>query len=76
MLENLFHEEIFPSTQPKPPLAQLEAISSCPTTCYLGEEIDPHKVPTCFQGVVDEDIHKINWTDLSLQRDGNAALPF
>lgn len=32
----------FPFIQSKPPLAQLEAISSHPTTCYLGEEADPH----------------------------------
>ncbi|KAK4816524.1 hypothetical protein QYF61_017624 [Mycteria americana] len=33
----------------KPPLAQLEAISSHPITCYLGEETDPHLSTTSFQ---------------------------
>ncbi|KAK4829714.1 hypothetical protein QYF61_006089 [Mycteria americana] len=42
MLDNPFSEEKFPNIQSKPPLAQLEAISSCPITCYLGEETDPH----------------------------------
>ncbi|GAB0182287.1 mitochondrial enolase superfamily member 1 [Grus japonensis] len=36
MLDNPFTEEIFPNTQSKPPLAQPEAISSHPITCYLG----------------------------------------
>ncbi|KAK4824235.1 hypothetical protein QYF61_012209 [Mycteria americana] len=33
----------------KPPVAQLEAISSHPITCYLGEETDPHLSTTSFQ---------------------------
>ncbi|KAK4820403.1 hypothetical protein QYF61_026239, partial [Mycteria americana] len=49
MLDNPFSEEKFPNIQSKPPLAQLEAISSCPTTCYLGEETDPHLSTTSFQ---------------------------
>jgi len=43
-----FLEEIFPNIQSKPPLTQLEAISSCPITSYLGEE-------TSFQVVVESD---------------------
>ncbi|KAK4825001.1 hypothetical protein QYF61_022947 [Mycteria americana] len=39
----------FPNIQSKSPLAQLEAISSCPITCYLGEETDPHLTTTSFQ---------------------------
>ncbi|KAK4810067.1 hypothetical protein QYF61_007889 [Mycteria americana] len=39
----------FPNIQSKPPLAQLEAISSCPITFYLGEETDPHLSTTSFQ---------------------------
>jgi len=31
-------EDVFPNTQSKPPLTQLEAISSCPIASYLGEE--------------------------------------
>ncbi|KAK4820818.1 hypothetical protein QYF61_007212, partial [Mycteria americana] len=49
MLDNPFREEKFPNIQSKPPLAQLEAISSCPITCYLGEETDPHLSTTSFQ---------------------------
>ncbi|KAK4830776.1 hypothetical protein QYF61_013609 [Mycteria americana] len=55
MLDNPLGEEIFPNTQSKPPLAQLEAISSCPITCYLGEETDPHPSTTSFQVVVESD---------------------
>ncbi|KAK4824684.1 hypothetical protein QYF61_017408 [Mycteria americana] len=49
MLENPFSEVTFPNIQSKPPLAQLEAISSHPVTCYLGEETDPHRSTTSFQ---------------------------
>ncbi|KAK4826396.1 hypothetical protein QYF61_008067 [Mycteria americana] len=49
MLDNPFGEELFPNIQSKPPLAQLEAISSRPITCYLGEETDPHLSTTSFQ---------------------------
>ncbi|KAK4832711.1 hypothetical protein QYF61_025172 [Mycteria americana] len=49
MLDNPLGEEKFPNIQSKPPLAQLEAISSCPITCYLGEETDPHLSTTSFQ---------------------------
>ncbi|KAK4820156.1 hypothetical protein QYF61_020531 [Mycteria americana] len=49
MLDNPFSEVKFPNIQSKPPLAQLEAISSCPITCYLGEETDPHLCTTSFQ---------------------------
>ncbi|KAK4818444.1 hypothetical protein QYF61_013131 [Mycteria americana] len=49
MLDNPLGEEKFPNIQSKPPLAQLEAISSCPITCYLGEETDPHLATTSFQ---------------------------
>ncbi|KAK4815884.1 hypothetical protein QYF61_009935, partial [Mycteria americana] len=53
MLDNPFSEEKFPNIQSKPPLAQLEAISSCPITCYLGEETDPHLSTTSFQVAVE-----------------------
>ncbi|KAK4818570.1 hypothetical protein QYF61_014706 [Mycteria americana] len=49
VLENPFSEEKFPHIQSKPPLAQLEAISSCPITCYLGEETDPTSLPPPFR---------------------------
>ncbi|KAK4820658.1 hypothetical protein QYF61_002862 [Mycteria americana] len=49
MLDNPFREVKFPNIQSKPPLAQSEAISSHPITCYLGEETDPHLSTTSFQ---------------------------
>ncbi|KAK4820014.1 hypothetical protein QYF61_017393 [Mycteria americana] len=49
MLDNTFGEEKLPNIQSKPPLAQLEAISSCLITCYLGEETNPHLSTTSFQ---------------------------
>lgn len=39
--EHYFSEENFPNTQSKLPLVELETISSCPITCYLGEDTDP-----------------------------------
>ncbi|KAK4829527.1 hypothetical protein QYF61_005166, partial [Mycteria americana] len=58
MLDNPFSEVKFPNIQSKPPLVQLEAISSCPITCYLGEETDPHLSTTSFQAVVES--HKVS----------------
>ncbi|KAK4810751.1 LOW QUALITY PROTEIN: hypothetical protein QYF61_007725 [Mycteria americana] len=55
MLDHPFSKEIFPNIQSKPPLAQLKAVSSCPITCYLGEETDPHLSTTSFQVVVESD---------------------
>ncbi|KAK4821282.1 hypothetical protein QYF61_017646 [Mycteria americana] len=55
MLDNPLGEEKFPNIQSKPPLAQLEAISSCPIACYLGEETDPHLSTTSFQVVEESD---------------------
>ncbi|KAK4829782.1 LOW QUALITY PROTEIN: hypothetical protein QYF61_006581 [Mycteria americana] len=55
MVDNPFSEEIVPNIQSKPPLVQLEAISSCPMACYLGEETDPHLTTTSFQVVVKSD---------------------
>ncbi|KAK4824504.1 hypothetical protein QYF61_015902 [Mycteria americana] len=55
VLDNPLGEEKFPNIQSKPPLAQLEDISSCPITCYLGEETDPHLSTTSFQVVVESD---------------------
>ncbi|KAK4824540.1 hypothetical protein QYF61_016144 [Mycteria americana] len=49
MLDNPFSEVKFPNIQSKPPLVQIEAIFSCPITCYLGEETDPHLSTTLFQ---------------------------
>ncbi|KAK4831827.1 LOW QUALITY PROTEIN: hypothetical protein QYF61_019350 [Mycteria americana] len=58
MLDNPFSEVKFPNIQSKPPLVQLEAISSHPITCYLGEETDPHLSTTSFQVVVES--HKVS----------------
>ncbi|KAK4833009.1 hypothetical protein QYF61_027111 [Mycteria americana] len=55
MLDNPFGEDFFPNIQSKPPLAQLEAISSHPIACYLGEETDPHLSTASFQAVVESD---------------------
>ncbi|KAK4813314.1 hypothetical protein QYF61_023989 [Mycteria americana] len=55
VLDNPFSEVKFPHIQSKPPLAQLEAISSRPITCYLGEETDPHLSTPSFQAVVESD---------------------
>ncbi|KAK4816344.1 hypothetical protein QYF61_015658 [Mycteria americana] len=55
MLDDTFGEEIVPHMQSKPPLAKLEAISSRPITCYLGEETDPHLSTTSFQVVIQSD---------------------
>ncbi|KAK4821092.1 hypothetical protein QYF61_013420 [Mycteria americana] len=49
MLDSPFREVKFPNIPSKPPLAQLEAISSRPITCYLGEETDPHLSTPSFQ---------------------------
>ncbi|KAK4823681.1 hypothetical protein QYF61_005652 [Mycteria americana] len=53
MLDNPFSEVKFPNIQSKPPLVQLEAISSHPIACYLGEETDPHLSTTSFQVLVE-----------------------
>ncbi|KAK4817921.1 hypothetical protein QYF61_002762 [Mycteria americana] len=55
MLDNPFGEAKFPNIQSKPPLAQLEAISSRPIACYLGEETDPHLSTASFQAVAESD---------------------
>ncbi|KAK4814173.1 hypothetical protein QYF61_010005 [Mycteria americana] len=55
MLGNPFSEVKFPNIQSKPPLVQLEAISSCPIVCYLGEETDPHLSTTSFQVVLESE---------------------
>jgi len=46
-------KEIFPNIQSKPPLMQLEAISSYPIASYLGEETNTHLTTASFQVVVE-----------------------
>ncbi|KAK4827864.1 hypothetical protein QYF61_022014 [Mycteria americana] len=65
MLDHPFSKEIFPNIQSKPLLTQLEAISSCPITCYWGEETDPHLSTTSFQVAVESD--KVSPQPLLLQ---------
>ncbi|KAK4831720.1 hypothetical protein QYF61_018772, partial [Mycteria americana] len=55
VLGHPFSKEIFPNIQSKPPLVQLEAISSRPIASYLGEETDPHLSTASFQVVVESD---------------------
>jgi len=45
VLNNPFGEEIFPNTQSKPPLMQLEAVSSCPINNLLMIQSDFHHIP-------------------------------
>lgn len=45
MLDHPFNEEAFPNIQ-------LEAISSHPVACKLGEETSPHLGPASFQVIV------------------------
>ncbi|KAK4810095.1 LOW QUALITY PROTEIN: hypothetical protein QYF61_008071 [Mycteria americana] len=49
MLGYPFSEVKFPNIQSKPLLAQLEAISSRPITCYLGEETNPTSLQPPFR---------------------------
>jgi len=39
-------------------MTQLEAVSSCPSTCYLEKETDTHLATTSFQVVVES--HKVS----------------
>ena len=55
MPDNPSGEEISPNIQPKPPLVQLQAISSHPITSYLGKETNPHLTTTPLQVVVESD---------------------
>ncbi|KAK4813348.1 hypothetical protein QYF61_026644 [Mycteria americana] len=55
MLDHPFSEVKFLNIQSKPPLAQLEAISSCPMACNFGRRDRPHLSTTSFQAVVESD---------------------
>ncbi|KAK4829704.1 hypothetical protein QYF61_006079 [Mycteria americana] len=69
MLDNPFSEVKFPNIQSKPPLAQLEAVSSHPITCYLGEETDTHLSTTSFQT-----LHQLCCLSLDLLQHLNVSL--
>lgn len=49
MLDYTVSDEIYPNVQSKPPMVPLEAISSWPVACFLGEETDPHLTTMSFQ---------------------------
>ncbi|KAK4824151.1 hypothetical protein QYF61_011229 [Mycteria americana] len=68
MLDNPFSEVKFPNIQSKPPLAQLEAISSHPITCYLGEETDPHLSTTFLQVAVESNKFSLSLTESRRRR--------
>ncbi|KAK4818808.1 hypothetical protein QYF61_019737 [Mycteria americana] len=76
MLDNPFSEEKFPNIQSKPPLAQLEAISSRPITCYLEGETDPHLSTTSFQAVVEcnKTLHQLRCPSLHTLQHLNVSL--
>ncbi|KAK4810989.1 hypothetical protein QYF61_014461 [Mycteria americana] len=69
MLDNPFSEEKFPNIQSKPPLAQLEAISSRLITCHLGEETDPYLSTTSFQT-----LHQLHCPSLDTLQHLNVSL--
>lgn len=70
MLDNPFHEKDFPNTQSKLCLVQTEALSFCPTACYLQEEPDSHLATTLFWVVVEN--NKVPHTSVLFSR-GNLA---
>ena len=49
MLSNPFCKEVFPDSQPKLTLAQLEAISPRPVTCHQCEETNSTLTVSTFQ---------------------------
>ena len=53
MIDSPFGEKIFLSIRSKPLLAQLEAISYPPITCYLGRETNTNHATASFQVVVE-----------------------
>jgi len=55
MSDHSFSKESFPNIQSKPPLMQLEAISSRPIASYVGEETNTYLTTTFFQAVVEGD---------------------
>lgn len=52
MVEHSLHEQILPKIQSKPPLVQLEIISSCSITCHLRKETNVLLTATTFQVVL------------------------
>lgn len=50
----LLVKNFFCKIQSKPLLEQLETVSYCPVTCYLGQDINPHLATASFHAVVNE----------------------
>ena len=55
MLNHTLYEEIIPNIQYKPPLVQLETVSSSPTTCHLRKETNTLLATTSIQVIVESD---------------------
>ena len=53
MPDHPFREVVFPSVQPEPSLAQLEAIPSSPITSHMREEANPQLTTTSLQVVIE-----------------------
>lgn len=53
MLDNAFGEKITLNTHSKLSLVQLDAISSCPVSGYLGKESNPYLAIASLQAVVE-----------------------
>lgn len=54
VLGNPFWEAFSPNIQSTPPLAQLQAVSSCLIACSLEKETDPYLATPSFQVVVEQ----------------------
>lgn len=57
MLDHPFGEEIIHDIKPKPPLAPLEAISSCPITSFEPLYVSLDKVPRSFTALKTKSEH-------------------
>lgn len=55
-----FSEEIFPHTQPEPPLAQPGIVSSCPVTCSLGEGTNSQPPSSLKQRLAEADFPSLD----------------
>ncbi|KAJ7402890.1 hypothetical protein BTVI_82478 [Pitangus sulphuratus] len=55
MLDHSLCKDLLSNIQPKPPLAELETMPSCPIADCLGEKTDPHLATISSQVVVESD---------------------
>ena len=67
MSDHSVSKEIFPDIQFKPPLMQLEAISSLPITSYWGEETNTCLTTASFQVAVESSDVRV-WCPPVLER--------